>query len=364
MAFRRVFATIGSLALLSVPSAPAYAQAKPQEKAQERKLSNEDKKDYVDLMAVVDGVASGKQPAPPSDVKLKFTNHFLKSGTNAYIPYTLEVSGGKFSAFPVAMYIRAVQKGAGAPAPAPATAKPADSGEKPSGDKPEAKAPQYAFADVYFLTEKNIVPGAAPDTTEIARALELPAGDFDIYIAMRERASKDKKAAPPKTVVHVQPLTVPDLKTGLTTSSVILAKSIDPAPQQLNAEQQLDQPYTISGYKIVPRPSASVGKAEELMFVFFIYNEVAAATGKPDLDVDYNFFHAGEEKPFSKLATTSFNATTLPGEFNVASGHQVFVGQGIPLSTFTPGDYKLEIKVTDKTNSQTVNRDVPFTVTP
>jgi hypothetical protein len=47
-------------------------------------------------------------------------------------------------------------------------------------------------------------------------------------------------------------------------------------------------------------------------------------------------------------------------------GHQVFVGQGIPLKspqmTFAPGDYRLEIKITDKTNSQTIMRNVPFTV--
>jgi hypothetical protein len=144
----------------------------------------------------------------------------------------------------------------------------------------------------------------------------------------------------------------------------MLAKSIDPAEQLVTPEQQVEQPYTISGYRIVPRTGNSVPKAEELVFVFFIYNEGTAASGKPDLDVDYNFFRAGEEKAFSKLATTAFNATTLPGEFSVSAGHQVFVGQGIPLTSFTPGGYKLEIKVSDKTNGQSITRDVPFTVIP
>ena len=59
----------------------------------------------------------------------------------------------------------------------------------------------------------------------------------------------------------------------------------------------------------------------------------------------------------------SFNATTLPGQFDLNLGHQVFVGQGIPVKdAFKPGDYRLEIKVTDKTNGQTVTRNVPFTV--
>ena len=32
-------------------------------------------------------------------------------------------------------------------------------------------------------------------------------------------------------------------------------------------------------------------------------------------------------------------------------------------NAFTPGDYQLEIKITDKTNNQTITRNVPFTVT-
>jgi hypothetical protein len=82
--------------------------------------------------------------------------------------------------------------------------------------------------------------------------------------------------------------------------------------------------------------------------------------------VEYLFYRASEDKPFTKLATQSFNATTLPGQFDLNVGHQVFVGQGIPLKsaqmTFAPGDYRLEIKITDKTNGQAITRNVPFTV--
>jgi hypothetical protein len=84
------------------------------------------------------------------------------------------------------------------------------------------------------------------------------------------------------------------------------------------------------------------------------------------VDVDYQFYRANEEKPFTRLATQSFNASTLPGQFDLNVGHQVFVGQGIPLKsaqmTFQPGEYRLEIKITDKTNGQTVTQNVPFTV--
>ena len=160
---------------------------------------------------------AGKQPAP-ADLKLTFQHHFLKSDKNVYVPYIVEISGGKFSSFPVTMYVRAVQKACGRRDPQlPASGTPAKAGDSP---------PDWPFADVYFLTEKNIT--TTGDVSEIGRALELPPGEYTLYIAMRERQPKDKKQGPPKAVVLAQPLSVPDMNKGLTTSSVILAKGARP----------------------------------------------------------------------------------------------------------------------------------------
>jgi hypothetical protein len=168
----------------------------------------------------------------------------------------------------------------------------------------------------------------------------------------------------PKTAVVTQDLSVPNLNKELTTSSIILANALNPAPEQLSAQQQLEQPFTFSGYKVEPSFGKPIPQSGELMFVFFIYNEGVASTGKPDLDVDYLFYRANEEKPFTKLATQSFNATTLPGQFDLKAGHQVFVGQGIPVKgAIAPGDYRMEIKVSDKTNNQSITRNLAFTVT-
>ena len=347
MSFRRVSALAGALVFAASVAVPAYAQdQKPAPEPQQRKLSNDEKRDYLALTELVDAVTAGKQPAP-ADVKLKFQNHFLKSNKNVYIPYVLEISGGTFTSYPVTMYVRAVRK----PEPGAAPAAPPAKGVETN----------WPFADAYFLTEKSVT--TTGDVTEIGRALELPAGEYTLYVAMRERQPKDRKQQP-KSVVLTQPLTVPDMNTGLTTSTVILAKSLDPAPEQLTGQQQLEQPFTISGYRVVPSFGAPISQQSgELMFVFFIYNEAIAASGKPDLDVEYFFYRGSEEKPFTKLATQSFNATTLPGQFDLNLGHQVFVGQGIPVKdAFKPGEYRLEIKVTDKASGQTVTRNVPFTV--
>jgi hypothetical protein len=332
---RRALAMFGTLALVVAMSVPSLAQER-------KKLSRDELTQYDALNTLVTAVSSGKQPAP-ADAKLTFHNHFLKTDIGVYVPYTVEIEPNKFTSFPVGVYVRAVSKD-----PAPAT--PAAKGSK----SVTGAATTYAFEDVVFLTKP---------TETVSRAMELSPGEYDIHIALLEKAPRDKKI-PTKSALLTQPLTVPSMTTGLTTSSVILAKSIDPETQQLTGQQQLEQPYSISGYKINPRLGSNIPKSEEFLFVFFIYNEGSAASGKPDVDVDYLFYRAAEEKPFTKLATTPFNAQTLPPEFSSAAGHQVFVGQGIPLTTFAPGDYKLEIKVSDKTNSATVTRNVPFTVTP
>jgi hypothetical protein len=342
MAFRCASAILGALAFTAAVATPSLAQEK-------RKLSKDELAQYEAIHSVVDAVVAGKQPAP-ADAKIGFRSHFLKSGEDIYIPYTVDVEPGKLVSVPAAMYVRAVAKSAAVPG-----AKPAAKG-KVAGDAPTSGGPTYAFEDVSFVTP-------AADNT-IQRALELAPGDYDLYIAISEKPSKDKKAPAPKMVVFTQPLTVPNLLSGLSTSSVILAKNIEPSGVQLNGQQQLEQPYTVSGYKIIPSAVSSFPKTGELLWVFYIYNEGAAAGGKPDLNVDYNFFRGAEEKPFVNMPSSAYNATTLPAEFNLAAGHMVFVAQGVPLATFNPGDYKVQIKITDKTNSQSVTRDVPFSVSP
>ena len=120
----------------------------------------------------------------------------------------------------------------------------------------------------------------------------------------------------------------------------------------------------MGGQKITPTFTATFPKSGEMLFLFLIYNEGATSAGKPDLEVNYRVFRAAESKPFGKLPSTSFNATTLPAEFNMSAGHQVIVAQGFPLATFAPGEYKLEIGITDKLSSQTIQRAVSFTVLP
>jgi hypothetical protein len=331
---------IGALLAAAVLVAePGYAQDKASEAL---KLKKPEMAQYQALTSLVDAVMSGKEQAP-ADVKVKFNHHLVKSTANVFVPYIVEISSGRLTSFPVAVYVRAVGRGT-----------------------PTATdgAPKYAFTDVFFINDAKRLRSTGADTAEFSRGMELPAGEFDVYIAITEAAPRNRSAAPAKRAVHKEPVSIPSFATGFTTSSIILAKTLDEAPQQLTTEQQLEEPFTLGGYRVTPAFTPAFPTSAELLFVFFIYNAGSSSTGKPDVDVNYFFFRAAESKPFSKAATTALNATTLPAEFNASAGHQLVVGQGIPLASFAAGNYKLEIRITDKAANQSITRDVPFTVIP
>ena len=86
---------------------------------------------------------------------------------------------------------------------------------------------------------------------------------------------------------------------------------------------------------------------------------------KPDVTVEYNFYQklpGSPEKFFNKTNPQNLNAQTLPKEFDFAAGHQLQSGQAVPLASFPEGEYRLEIKVTDKIANKTLTRDVNFSV--
>ena len=56
------------------------------------------------------------------------------------------------------------------------------------------------------------------------------------------------------------------------------------------------------------------------------------------------------------------NAESLPPEFNLEKGHQLLSSLSIPLKSFPVGDYRVEIKITDKPSGKSVMREAVFQV--
>jgi len=378
MQIRRVLAA--SLAVVALASAgPVLAQRNNQNNRPQPPQMQADP-DTVTLVRLVDAVSMEQQPAP-SDIPVAWdSNHFVKGqGGITYIPFTVSIDRAAMAAPAAALYIRVVDKAqaaAAAPAAAaPAPAPPANNNSRNNNQKPPAPAapapPRYAWDNINFID--------IPADGKLSRAIALQPGEYEAFIAVKERsipAPVDPKAKPApaaapvvpgKITVYRRDLSVPNFNgPELTTSSVILASAVEPIAQQLSPAEQEANPYVFGPMRIVPVREGQFSKSAELNVIFWIYGAGSAANGKPDVLVEYNFHtrSAAGEKYFNKTAPQELNAQTLPPEFSVAAGHQLPGSLAVALTPFPVGDYRLEIKVTDKVTNKVVTQNANFTVLP
>ncbi len=309
--------------------------------------------------------AFGAKEASQGEVSVKWDfNHFVKGQDgNAYIPYTLTVDRASLPNKNVAMYVRVLDQ-----AQAEAFATTLAAMAKPNPDEKDKKIasqrPTFSWDNIQFIE--------LPDDGKLSRAIQLRPGKYVAYFAIKERSAPPQRnqrnapAAPPaKTGLLRRELVVPAYNdVDLTTSSVILAKSVEPMTSQLSPQDQEANPYVFGPMRIVPQMDGRYTKAQELNVIFWIYGARDAAGGKPDVSVEYNFHQrlAEGEKYFNKTAPQALNAQTLPPEFDLTVGHLVMGSLSVPLASFPEGEYRLEIKITDKTSSKVLTRDVKFNV--
>jgi hypothetical protein len=326
----------------------------------DKKQDEKQKKEIQNIVKIVDDLAAG-QPAP-NDLSLTWLREdVLKAqGNKEYVPFTVAIDPSKVGGGNVAFYWRVVSKG-----PA-AAAEPAKKDDKKDKDKDkDKKKTEYAYEDISFVP---VTAGQTP--MHISRSFTVPAGTYDVYLVAKEPTpdKAPKNAPPPKASVVKHTVEVPDFWNGeLATSSVIVAQRIDPLPAPLTPQQQADRPYALGGMEIVPAFETKFTKKSELSTFMLIYNPKVDSANKPDVSVEYNFYQkaAGQpEKFFNKTNPQSLNAQTLPPQFDLAAGHQLQSGQAVPLASFPEGDYRLEIKVTDKLANKTLTREINFTISP
>jgi hypothetical protein len=322
-------------------------------------------------------LAFGAADKNEGDVAVKWqSQHFVKGQSgDTYVPFTVTVDKAQLPKG-AALYVRIVsaeQAAAFGTAMAAMVVPPAQ-GAKP----PAAPArPTFAWDSVHFID--------VPDGGLLSRAVQLKPGQYVAFIAVKEKSpapagnqrnndrNRNDKNAPPAAAaagpagllrheITVPDYNVPDLRT----SSVIVAQSVEPLSAALPADQQESNPYVFGPMRIVPSLDGKFSKSGELSVIFWIYGAKDAVSGKPDVVVDYSFHQrlAEGEKYFNKTAPQPLNAETLPPQFSIAAGHQLPGSLVIPLTSFPAGDYRLEIKVTDKPSGNMLTQSVNFTVLP
>ena len=337
---------------ICVSSIGLFAQSKDDKKKDEAQ-----KREIQSIVKSVDELAAGQPGANDLSMTWLREDVLKAQGQKEYVPFTVQIDPSKVGGGTVAFYWRVVSK-SGAAAPA------AEPGKK-DDKKDKDKKSDYAYEDISFLPVT-----AGQPSMKISRSFTVPAGNYDVFLIAKEPTPEKapKNAPPPKMSAIKQSVTVPDFwNSELATSSVIVAQRIDPLPAPLTPQQQADRPYALGMMEILPTFETKFTKKAELSTFMLIYNPKVDGANKPDVSVEYNFYQklAGQpEKFFNKTNPQNLNAQTLPPNFDFAAGHQLQSGQAVPLASFPEGDYRLEIKVTDKIANKTLTREINFTVSP
>jgi hypothetical protein len=206
----------------------------------------------------------------------------------------------------------------------------------------------FPFEDFYLIDSNS--------TSRIERALSLPAGEYDVFVAVIDRA-RVRTSAP---LVAAQTIAVPDYwNTGLALSSLMLVSSINTLKAPLPTELQMQRPYTFGVAEVVPVKEASFTTKDVLSVVFQICNYGAPES---DLTADYNFYRVadGARTLFNHTAPQTLTDADLPPPSPWET--QAFTSQSVPLNSFPPGQYELEVVVHDRLTRGVAKQTVGFTV--
>jgi hypothetical protein len=327
-----------------------FAEQRGDQKNQPKR-SKQEQQEIEQLVKLVDGVMAG-QPAP-TDIQMSLTPYFLKSQEQrTFVPFVLDVTGAP--AADAALYVRVVDPSPAQPA--------ADPNAKPEEKKADPKAKvEYPWDDIHFLSQQQVAGAQG----KIYRVFMAAPGTYDVYIAMKERlGEKAPRNTTAKMGVLKTSVTVPDFWSGeLTTSSVIVADTVNVLTAMPSPEEARERPFVFGAQELIPASDMNFGKDQQLATFFQVYNAALDPSGKPNLVLEYNFHRkeGGVEKFFNKTAPQNVNASMLPPTFDPAK-FPVPGGIEVPLKSFPEGEYRLEIKVTDNVSKKVVTRDVNFTV--
>jgi hypothetical protein len=355
---------------LSFFSVGAFAQ----DKKAPAKIDKAQQAEINATLKIMDDVMAG-QPGP-TDFSFTITPHLMKSRDNkVLVPFIVTFDKTKGLPANATSYLRVVNKAnlaetmkktaehkaAMDKAANMARLDPDNAEAQEAEQKLRAQAPkvEYAFEDLRF--SQTLTTGAA------VGALAVPAGEYEVYLVYKDPIPKDKKATAKAGLLKTT-ITVPNLFTDeLATSTIFVTNLSEQLKTQPTADDVARYPYIFGTMKITPVLDATpkFAKKDELSIVFYIYNPAPDKTsGRPNLTVDYNFYRKdnGAEKFFNRTEPQQLNEKTLPPNFDVKAGHQLLGGMGLPLTSFPEGEYRLEIKVTDKTSGKVKVENSAFTI--
>jgi len=309
------------------------------------------------LVALADAALAGR--ADPAGLVLDWRNDFFKAQPGTFVPFTLTFAQTEMTSRRVLLYVRAERQSA------------------PTAEKPRRRlSPAY---ETIFPVRLDTTSGRL---ARIMRGFAVPPGRYRVVVVLREMPENPEEPMARRTSGSlVRELDVPDFWTGeLAISTVMLADRVEPLSAPVPADELDEHPYVVGTNRIHPAQGTSFPRNRELVVVFLVYNPFVGIDKHFDLQVDYHLFRKDPggappgggppdgpgprrgERYVTRTNPQRFNPAMMGTGFDPLSGTPVLAGQGILLAAFEPGDYRLEITVTDLLSRKSLSRDVAFTV--
>ncbi len=219
-------------------------------------------------------------------------------------------------------------------------------------------------ATVNVFGRITTLTGRRVQTFEDVIRLDIPAS---LFRSSLEQAAVYQKAVPLRPGLYKLNLVLKDLNSGnvgtleqrlavprfdsdqLTHSSLILADLIERTPPKQVGTGQ----FVIGNTKVRPVVNDEFTRQQRMGIYLQIYNlGVNEQTHRPNATIEYDILQG--DKNF-------FHYTETTAELDRA-GQQITIEKVLPLENFQPGEYKLQIKVTDQVRNQSINPTARFRV--
>ncbi|MEJ2637773.1 MAG: hypothetical protein P8184_21125, partial [Calditrichia bacterium] len=154
--------------------------------------------------------------------------------------------------------------------------------------------------------------------------------------------------------VDRQEVDIPDYSSGtLLMSDVLLASKIGPARK--------NDKFARNGLSLSPNIRQEYQKDDTLFLYFEVYNLKSGKQDSRHYTVENSIIQKRDGGFLRSILGKSQQKTTLVNEY-AAKADSDFVVQSINLSNLQPGDYLLEISISDDVASRKVSRRTQFTI--
>lgn len=147
-------------------------------------------------------------------------------------------------------------------------------------------------------------------------------------------------------------------------SAPILASALSLRDAPYPPDQQAAHPYAVGPLDITPAEDESLTNTERLAVVWQALNPTAGPDGKPDVSIALRLYLQTETGPrqAAVLSNLTYDARTLPPDFDLRTGQPLFVAMTAPLAGLPRGRYALRAQAVDRLSRATVTHDVAFTI--